>query len=211
MDGSVLHDSQADLQQLGRQALLEDADAAYFSAGQKAARSRLTRVAQSHAQLGKAKKVAADRLHAKSFEEIKRAFSSGSTPMMLRLIRQYRQEQGALFHHRACPVAVTMTRGKGQRWGLELNQSPGFEFEVLRAFASGAGSKCGVSAGDFIMKVDGVVVRGGDDGRGSDYAPNSAGRAFEILEDEGVLQVNLKVCYSRITNLLFIYLFFTNL
>ena len=66
-----------------------------------------------------------------------------------------------------------------------------------------------MSAGDFIMKVDGVVVRGGDDGsmaleyNGSDYVPNSDGRAFEILEDESVLQVNLKVCYSRITNLVF--------
>ena len=167
------------------------------------------RVAQSHAQVEKAGKVATDRRHARSYAEIKKAFPGGSTTMMSRLIRQYRLEQGVLSHHRACPVAVTMTRRRGQRWGLELNGSPGFEFEVLRAFASGAGSKCGVFAGDFIMKVDGVVVRGGDDGsmalehNGSDYVPNSDGRAFEILEDESVLQVNLKVCYSRITNLVF--------
>ena len=47
------------------------------------------------------------------------------------------------------------------------------------------------------MKVGDVVVRGGDDGRGSGYVPGSVGRALEILGDGGVLEVNPKVCYDE--------------
>ena len=61
-------------------------------------------------------------------------------------------------HVRKGAVDITVTRKKGQRWGLVLAQVAPFQMEVSRAPQSGAAYKAGVQVGSFIVKAGAIEL-----------------------------------------------------